>query len=97
MADEGRLEVILNEFPLDISSTEAVDVPGLRPGSCLYEVDVGASSLISRDVGFPYTIDSEAGMRVACHPHLVGAALAKLCLDCAMDFRAALEGLGTHR
>ncbi len=94
MADEGRLEVILDEFPLDVSSTEAVDMPGLRPGSRLYEVDVGASSLLSRDVGLPYIIDSEAGMRVACHPHLVGAALAELCLDCAVDFRAALGGLG---
>ncbi len=94
LADEGRLEVILDEFPLDVSSTEAVDMPGLRPGSRLYEVDVGASSLLSRDVGRPYIIASEAGMRVACHPHLVGAALAELCLDCAVDFRAALGGLG---
>jgi len=91
---EGRLEVILDEFPLNVSSTEAVDVPRLRPGSRLYEVDVGALSLISRDVGLPYIIDSEAGIRVACHPHLVGAALVELCLDCAVDFRAALEGLG---
>ena len=94
MAVERRLEIILNEFPLDVSSTEAVDMPGLRPGSRLYEVDVGASSLLSRDVGHPYIIASEAGMKIACHPHLVGAALAELCLNCAVDFRAALGGLG---
>jgi len=91
---EGRLEAILDEFPVDVSSTEVVDVPGLE-GARLYEVDLG-SGLMPGDMGVDacYILDSEAGMRVACHPHLVGAALAELCLDCAMDFRAALEELG---
>jgi len=91
---EGRLEAILDEFPVDVSSTQFLDVPGLDDAR-LYEVDL-SSGLMPLDMGVDacYILDSEAGMRVACHPHLVGAALAELCLDCAMDFRAALGGLG---
>jgi hypothetical protein len=91
---EGRLEAILDEFPLDVSSTRVLDVPGLDRTS-LYEVDLG-SGLIPRDVGLDacYILDSEAGMTVACHPHLVGVELAELCLGCAGDFWASLMALG---
>ena len=91
---EGRLEAILDEFPVDVSSTEVVDMHGLD-GARMYEVDLG-SGLMPADLGVNacYILDSEAGMRVACHPHLVGAELAELCVDCAVDFRAALGGLG---
>lgn len=94
MGVEGRLEAILDEFPVDVSSTQVLDVPGLDDAR-LYEVDLG-SGLMPGDMGVDacYILDSEAGMRVACHPHLVGAALAELCLNCAVDFRAALEELG---
>ena len=79
MADlgvEGRLEAILDEFPVDVSSTQVLDVPGLDDAR-LYEVDMD-SGLMPEDMGVDacYILDSEAGMRVACHPHLVGAELA---------------------
>ena len=91
---EGHLEVILDEFPVDISSTRVVDVPGLDRAR-MYEVDLG-SGLMPGDMGVDacYIIDSEAGMTVACHPHLVGAELAGLCFGCAVDLWTSLRGLG---
>ena len=94
MGVEGRLEAILDEFPVDVSSTEVVDVPGLD-GARVYEVDLG-SGLMPVDVGVDacYILDSEAGMTVACHPYLVGAELAELCLGCAVDLGTSLKWLG---
>ena len=94
MGVEGRLEAILDEFPVDVSSTKVVDVPGLDRAR-LYEVDLG-SGLMPGDMGVDacYILDSEAGMTVACHPHLVGVDLAELCLGCAGDFWASLMALG---
>ena len=93
MGVEGRLEAILDEFPVDVSSTKVVDVPGLDRAR-LYEVDLG-SGLMPGDMGVDacYILDSEAGMTVACHPHLVGAELAELCLGCADDLWTSLRGL----
>jgi hypothetical protein len=91
---EGRLEAILDEFPVDVSSTKVVEVPGLDSAH-LYEVDLG-SALIPGDTGIDasYILDSEAGLTVACHPSLVGAELAELCLGCARDLWTSLKGMG---
>ena len=94
MGVEGRLEAILDEFPIDVSSTKVVDVPGLD-NARLYEVDLG-SGLIQGEMSInaSYILDSEAGMTVACHPFLVGAELAELCLGCAEDLWTSLRGMG---
>ena len=93
MGVEGRLEAILEEFPIDVSSTEVIDVPELDSAH-VYEVDLG-SGLMSGDMGVDacYILDSEAGMTVACHPFLVGAELAELCLGCAKDLWTSLRGM----
>jgi len=91
---KGRLDAILDEFPVDISSTERVDLRGLSDAR-LYEVDLG-SGLMPGNVGVDacYILDSEAGQTIACHPHIVGQELEKLCLGCAGDFWASMGGLG---
>jgi len=91
---EGRLDVVLDEFPLDTSSTRRLDFPGLGDTS-LFEVDLG-SDLMPKNMGIDscYIIDSDAGMTVACHPHLVGPDLEELCIGCAGDLWTSLRGLG---
>jgi len=92
---DNRLDAILDVFPLDVSSTEPVEVGGLRRGTRVFKVDVRRSPLIPRGVyvGSPYIIDTLSGMEVACHPHIVGETLERPCLDCAGEFSKALVEL----
>lgn len=91
--DWGKLlDIVLSEFPVDVSSTEPVEVDGLGEHSTVYRVDARRSPLLPEDAGIDglYIIDSSSGMEIACHPHIVGGALEALSLDCAVDFiRAA--------
>jgi len=93
---EELLSVVMGEFPFDVSSMEPVDVGGLD--ARVFKVDAERSPLVpaEAEVGAPYILDTEAGRRVACHPHIVGRELEGLCLEAAQAFRGALEGLGLY-
>ena len=94
---EGLVGVVLGEFPVDVSSTEPVDIGG--DAARVFEVDPGRSPLIpvGANVGAPYILDTEAGREVACHPHIVGLELERLCLESARAFWGVLGGLGLCR
>ena len=95
---EKRLDVILDEFPLDVSSTEPVEVGGLRRDTRIYKVDPGSSPLIPSgiDVGTMHIVDAASGRSIACHPHIVCESLEGLCLDCSKEFLTALVGLDLY-
>ncbi len=85
---------ILDSFPLDLDATSRVTPENLSPDTRLYQVN--DSRLIDYNgwKGNNYIIDSAAGAKVACHPHIVGAELRKLCMDAAHEFTATVESLG---
>lgn len=89
-------DVVLREFPVDVSHTEPVDVDGLGGHSKVYRVDASSSPLLPENAGIDglYIIDSKSGMEIACHPHIVGGALEELSLDCAVDFIKAAKAVG---
>ncbi|MEE8354555.1 MAG: hypothetical protein V3S09_01910, partial [Candidatus Bathyarchaeia archaeon] len=91
---DALTDTVLSEFPVDVSSTKALDLKD--EGSRVYRVDTDKSTLIPRgDLhGSLYIIDSPPGREIACHPSIVGEALEGLCLECSVEFSAALVGLG---
>jgi hypothetical protein len=94
--DLGALfDTVLSEFPVDVSSTKALDLKG-NEGSNVFKIESKKSKLVPR--GTPhsslYIIDSTPGREIACHPSIVGEALERLCLECSAEFSAALVGLG---
>jgi hypothetical protein len=92
---EEKLGKILGSFPIDVDSTDRVDLGGRRIIKKIYKINLD-SPLLPKTHGFEalYTLDTPSGKAVACHPHLVGAPLEKLSLESAQEFRAAAEGLG---
>ncbi len=90
-------DTILSEFPVDVSSTKALDLK--EEGSNVYRVDTDKSTLVSPGAlhGSLYIIDSPPGREIACHPSIVGEALEGLCLDCSVEFSAVLVGLGLFK
>jgi hypothetical protein len=92
---EEKLGEILGSFPIDVDSTDRVNLGGLRDDTRLYKISVD-SPLLPKNHGIEalYILDTPSGEAVACHPHLVGEPLEKLSLKDAHEFRAAAEGLG---
>jgi len=92
---EEKLGKILGSFPIDVDSTDRVNLGGLRDDTRLYKISLD-SPLLPETHGFEalYILDTPSGEAVACHPHLVGAPLEKLSLEGAQEFRASAEGLG---
>lgn len=92
---EEKLGKILESFPIDIDSTDRVNLGGLRDDTRLYKISLD-SPLLPEAHGIEalYTLDTPSGEAVACHPHIVGAPLEKLSLEGAQEFRAAVEDLG---
>ena len=87
------LETILQNFPIDTSSTKQLPLKGLRPDTRLYKVDAEKAPLLEGIRGSFYLIDTHAGRKVACHPHIVSEELAELCASMAHEFVSSLEGL----
>jgi hypothetical protein len=92
---DALLDTVLREFPVDVSSTKALDLEG-DGGSKVYRVDANNSTLIPKGAlhGSLYIIDSTPGREIACHPSIVGEALEGLSLKCSVEFSSALVGLG---
>jgi uracil phosphoribosyltransferase len=93
---ENYLNLILNEFPLDVASTQPIEVEGLKTSTKIFKVHPEKSPLIPDNtyVGTPYIIDSISGTKIACHPHIVGRNLKNLCLESANEFTRVLLTLG---
>jgi hypothetical protein len=93
---EDHVEEIIAEFPIDVSSTSPVHIKGLSSDTRLFKVDTGSSPLTQMGVGQGtyFIIDTPPCREVACHPHIVGDGLRKLCHDAAIEFREVLAGLG---
>lgn len=96
---EKYLNTVIGIFPIDIYSTEKIKVNGLKQGTNIFRINPGKSPLITEDsfIGEPYVIETFSGMLIACHPHIVGEEMEKLCLDCAKEYVKALEILGLLR
>ena len=92
---EKHLDAVLDTFPVDVSSTASIEIEGLRQDTSVFKVDTENSPLIPRgvDVGEVFIVDTVPGMRIACHPHIVGEELESLCLDGSREFVRALMGL----
>lgn len=100
MTSKQNLESVSDFFPIDISSTKQLEIKGLKPDTKIFKVDLKKSPLIlnysdvpSPYVGECYIIDTISGMRIACHPHIVGEELEKLCLDSAREFIKVLKNM----
>ena len=95
---DALLDAVLNEFPVDVSSTKALALEE-DEGFKVYKVDTNKSTLVPRGTlhGSLYIIDSTPGREIACHPSIVGEALEGLCLECSAGFSAALVGLGLFK
>ena len=83
---------ILDEFFLDTKSTTIIDT---YPGAKLLQIDARESPLIPNNLNLNdiYILDSEEGRQIACHPHIVGNELERLCYKAADVFKQALESL----
>jgi hypothetical protein len=93
---DGLLGIIQQEFPIDVNSTTLIEAGRLRPDTKLYRVEASGSPLITTSayIGTLYILDTLPGMRIACHPHIVGDVLRDLCLVAAQEFVRASELLG---
>lgn len=92
---EKNLKTILENFPIDVYSTEMVEFKGLMQDTKIFKVDTKKSPLIPGNsyVGSPYIIDTPSGTSIACHPHIVGKKLGELCLNCAREFIKIMESM----
>lgn len=88
-----EIENILQNFPIDVNSTKQVTIKGLKQDTRLYKVTPKQSNLLPKavNIGNPLIIDSISGMKIACHPHIVGNTLEKLSLDCALEFMKCIK------
>ncbi len=87
------LETILQTFPIDTCSTKRLSLSDLSHDTRFYKVDVEKSPLIDGVRGAFYLIDTPAGRKIACHPHIVSEKLAGLCVSAASEFVSSLKGL----
>jgi len=96
LAEGDSLAAIVREFQLDTESARRVEAEGLGAGAELYRVE--GSTLIPQGAytGETYIIDTPAGERIACHPHIVGEELKALCLEAAQVFVKAAEQVVPH-
>ena len=87
------IDIILDNFPIDIDSTSPLQLDGLQPRTKLYSVDPDKSPLITSTDARLYIIDTTAGKEIACHPHIVSQRLADLCVESANEFVLILKQL----
>lgn len=92
---ETKLDTIVEDFPIDVHSTEKVEVKGLERDTRIFNVDPKKSPLIPKNssVGEPYVIDTPSGIAIACHPHIVGEKLGKMCLNSAREAIKVMDAI----
>ena len=96
---EKNLDTIIDDFPIDVYSTEKVEITGLERNTSIFKVDPNKSPLIPKNspLGEPYIISTASGMTIACHPHIVGKELDELCLHSAREFIKVMEAMHSLR
>ena len=87
------LDTVLRVFPIDVDSTKRLHLTNTKPDTRLYEVDTRHSPLMNHIEGKVYLIDTLAGRKMACHPHLVAEELSVFCFEAAKEFVSALKEL----
>jgi len=91
---EENFEAVLENFPIDIYSTEKVKIGGLKRDTRILKVDPKSPLIqIDANVGKPFIVDTPSGTTIACYPHIVGGNLERLSLDCAREFIKVLEAM----
>jgi hypothetical protein len=85
------LETILKKFPIDTGSAKQLHLKKTDQNTRLYKVDLTKSPIMRPINGEAYLIDTPAGRKVACHPHIVGDKLAPLCLEAANELVSVLR------
>ena len=83
----STIDELINVFKVRVDLTEIVEVAGLS-----------AEARVFRVKGFPpdcevYIVDTPAGRSIACHPHIVGEELSRLCLEAAREAAKAIMEL----
>ncbi len=85
--NSDEVEFLTKEFHVNVDSVELVKVEGLNKGTRVYRVTKPMRSKV-------YLIDSLAGMKIGCHPSIVGAELDNLSLKAAIDASLLMVKLG---
>jgi len=85
--DTVRTDEIIDAFRIDVDSSEALRIPGLKESTRVYRVR--RPDLI-RDL---YVVDTPSGRSIACNPHLVGRALESACLESAFEAARVIDFL----
>lgn len=88
------LDTILNSFPVDTGSTKRLHLRDTSETTRIYRVEAEKSPILENIHGQFYLIDTPAGRKMACFPHLVSSELSDLCLEAAHEFKKALNELG---
>lgn len=88
------LDTVIKLFPVDTGSTKRLHLSQTRDNTRVYTVDIEKSRILENIQAQVYLIDTPAGRKIACHPHLVSDELSILCLDAAKEFKKTLDELG---
>ncbi|MCW4014568.1 MAG: hypothetical protein NWF07_16480 [Candidatus Bathyarchaeota archaeon] len=88
------LDTVLNTFPVDTGSTKQLHLTETSKTTRIYRVETLKSPILRNIQGQLYLIDTPAGRKIACHPHLVSNELSGLCLDAANELKKTLKELG---
>ena len=85
------LETILQTFPIDIDSPKRLHLKNTSQNTRIYRVDLTKSPIMDPINGEAYLIDTPAGRKMACRPHIVGDDLTPLCLEAADELVSTLR------
>ena len=98
---ETLKDTLLNEFPVDLESTRALNLKKDEHNlECnIFQVNEKKSFLLKESsfLGSIYIIDSQPGRIIACHPSVVGEALEGMCLKASTSFSYAIENIGLFK
>lgn len=88
------LDTVLSSFPVDTGSTKQLHLKETSETTRIYRIETEKSPILKNIQGQIYLIDTPAGRKIACHPHLVSSELSVLCLEAANELKKTLNELG---
>jgi len=92
LISRASIEGIIEEFNIDVGSTEPVKCESLDGSTRVFSVY--RSDLVEN----LYIVETVSGRRIACHPHIVGAKLKSLAFEAAVEAAAIISELaGLHK
>ena len=83
--DAESLAKIIKDNKIDVKSTKPVPFTGLYDSTRIFKVD---REDLTKNL---YIIDTEQGMKIACHPHIIGDRLDYLTLHAALETERTLR------